>query len=550
MKNLCYDPPTDKFFVFKDPSSLEVNTPKNRSYLVDMTSIDGHNRFFFDYQEVHPDRFEQRSFRLVEKLTFMISRFHVFNIMHSFHDDFIGLYLLHRMFAPNTDDDPSFSFTQDNNIVFADSWTNLRFDYVFQLLSSNQLQFREQLKKDRSNTMPICFRDAVIGNSKLGSWYTYGFLEPQGPIANKTVSGLLVREVASYLMKRFHLPAWNENSIRGIVGDLKALTEVRRRKGVRENLFKNISDHHYITIFSRKLDRLIVNEEALAERLQKIYGLEVRYVRIENMHLMEQISILKNTVIAMGMHGSALILSMFLPPGALLVEFFPYRVPADNYTPYKTLCNLPGIRMAYRAWTNTHPENNIPHPEKPANGGGIKHLNETMQQAILESDTVPPHLCCSDPAWLFRIYQDTTVHIEEVFDLIDDGIMDAYQQITSDPADWVYIRPASIENMYCKVASSSEDPEQLDLSISWTKPWNGVRPDFYGIWVHQLYTEVTSNTTEHVFAGCKAGMEYDLWVRPYTVDPITKEVFKGSYSDKFSCVCALDTKAVKGKIDL
>jgi len=64
---LCYDPDTDNFFIFKDTASLELNTPKNRSYLVDMTSIDGHNRFYFDYQEVHPDRYEQRSFRLVEK---------------------------------------------------------------------------------------------------------------------------------------------------------------------------------------------------------------------------------------------------------------------------------------------------------------------------------------------------------------------------------------------------------------------------------------------------------------------------------------------------
>lgn len=350
MKYLCYDPPTDKFFIFKDPASLEINTPKNRSYLVDMTSIDGHNRFFFDYQEVHPDRFEQRTFRVVEKLTFLISRFHVFNIMHTVHDDFIGLYLLHRMFAPNTDPDPSFSFSQDNNIFFADSFPNLRYDYVFQLLTSNPIQFRERFRQDASDTMPICFRDAVVGNSKVGSWYTYGFLEPQGPIANKTVSGLMIREVASYMMKRFHLPTWNENSLRGILRELKEIKDSRVDRQ-RTALFRRVSDHHFITIFSRKIDRLIINEEDLAAKLESFYGLEVRYVRIEDMHLQEQISILKNTVVALGMHGSALILSMFLPPGALLIEFFPYRVPADNYTPYKTLCNLPGMRLAYRSWT-------------------------------------------------------------------------------------------------------------------------------------------------------------------------------------------------------
>jgi len=317
-----------------------------------MTSIDGHNRFYFDYQEVHPDRYEQRSFRLVEKLTFIVSRFHTYNIMHTVHDDFIGLYMLHRMFAPNTDPEVSFSFTMDNNIFFADSWSNLRYDYIFQLLSSNQLQFRESFKTDPKDRLPICFRDAVLGNSKLGSWYSYGFLKPQGPIPNKKVSGLLIREVASYLIRRFHLPLWNENSIRGILGDLRVIIEGRRKNGGRrDSLFKNLSDHHYITIFSRKFDRLILNEDDLAKELQRNYGLEVKFVRIEDMHLLEQISILKNTVVAMGMHGSALILSMFLPPGALLIEFFPYRVPPENYTPYKTLCGLPGIRLAYRAWS-------------------------------------------------------------------------------------------------------------------------------------------------------------------------------------------------------
>lgn len=549
VKNLCYDPPTDKFFIFKDTNSLEINTPKNRSYLVDTTSIDGHNKFYFDYQEVHPDRYEQRSVRLVEKLTFMISRFHTYNIMHTVHDDFIGLYLLHRMFAPNTDGDPAYSFTQDNNLFFVDSWKNLRYDYIFQLLTKNQIQFRE-LYKNEASTMPVCFRDAIVGNSKEGSWYTYGFLEPQGPIANKTVSGLMIREVASYLVKRFHLPAWNENAIRGIIGELKGMVDDRKRTGgKRDVLHRGISDHHFITIFSRKIDRLILNEDELAKQLNRYYGLEVRYVRIEDMHLMEQISILKNTVIAIGMHGSALILSMFLPPGALLVELFPYRVPAENYTPYKTLCNLPGIRLTYRAWTNKHEENNFPHPEKPANGGGIRHLPEEEQMKILNNPTVPPHLCCSNPVWLFRIYQDTKVHIEEVMDLIDDGLQDCAKMANVDPGDYVYIRPASIEHVYSKVENNTKKADQLDLHLSWTKPWNGVKPDFYGMWVHQNYQEINTEgpDTNLIIRNCTPELEYDIWVRPYMIDPLTKDVFKGAYSDKFTCICNHNSTAVRTK---
>lgn len=48
---------------------------------------------------------------------------------------------------------------------------------------------------------------------------------------------------------------------------------------------------------------------------------------------------------AIGLHGSLLIMSMFLPTTAVLVELFPYAVPADNYTPYRTLAQLPGRHM-------------------------------------------------------------------------------------------------------------------------------------------------------------------------------------------------------------
>ena len=40
------------------------------------------------------------------------------------------------------------------------------------------------------------------------------------------------------------------------------------------------------------------------------------------------------------------------------------------------------MRLAYRAWTNTHAENNVPHPEKPANHGGLRHLPEERQKEI------------------------------------------------------------------------------------------------------------------------------------------------------------------------
>ena len=54
--------------------------------------------------------------------------------------------------------------------------------------------------------------------------------------------------------------------------------------------------------------------------------------------------------LAVGMHGAILALAMFLPQGAAVVELFPYGVPAAHYTPYRTLAELPGLGLTYRAW--------------------------------------------------------------------------------------------------------------------------------------------------------------------------------------------------------
>lgn len=352
VKNLCYDPRHDRFFIFKDPQTIEMYVPKNRSYLVDSTSIDGHNKFIFDFAEVHPDAFRHKTVDMVDRPTFMISRFHALNIMHTIHDDFLGLYGLHRMFASNDDPDERFPFGRDNHIFFLDSFENIRYDYVFQFLTDNPLQFRQHLRDKRKlQGNPICFRDAIVGNSKIGSWYSYGFLEPQGPILNKTVSGLYVRDAARYLMNRMDLPTWDESVVRSTIQDLYLRKVRREREGQPHGKVPLVTDQMFITVFSRQIDRVIVNEAEMINGLQETFGLPVRTVRMEDMHIGQQAAILRSTAIAVGIHGSALILSVFLPPGAILIELYPYAIPAENYTPYKTMSNLPGMRLAYRSWT-------------------------------------------------------------------------------------------------------------------------------------------------------------------------------------------------------
>jgi protein O-mannose beta-1,4-N-acetylglucosaminyltransferase len=68
----------------------------------------------------------------------------------------------------------------------------------------------------------------------------------------------------------------------------------------------------------------------------------------------------------------------------------------------------------YVSWSNTIEANSVPHPERGADGGGIAHLAASLQAKIRRVKTVPLHRCCTDPYWLYRIYQDTVVEIDEV----------------------------------------------------------------------------------------------------------------------------------------
>lgn len=551
IKNLCYDPKNDRFFIFKDTGTLELGVPKNRTYLVDTTSIDGHNKFFFDFAEMHPDAFRERTVDMVDKLTFMISRFHALNIMHTIHDDFLGLYGLHRMFAPNDDPDERFPFSRDNHILFLDGFESIRYDYIFQFITNNPLQFRQRLRAERrSSPLPLCFRDAVVGNSKIGSWYSYGFLEPQGPIPNKNVSGLYVRDAAKYLMSRMNLPSWDETIIRTTIQELYMRQKHRQSGALMASQQLSTAGSVFITVFSRQLDRLMVNEAELIAGLQERYGLPVKTVRMEDMHLGQQVAILRSTALAVGVHGSALILGMFLPPGAMMIELYPYAVPAENYTPYKTMCNLPGMRLAYRSWTNRKVENNFPHPDRPPSGGGIAHLPLAEREKIVNTLMVPPHLCCRDPYWLYRIYQDTKVDLPELYATIEEAIPDALQLLDVNPQKFVQIRPGVIDTVRCAVrvppgvdANKLTNTTRLTMEISWDEPWNGVAPEKYGIWIHQPFEEFFSPRPALDPPPCTYGSRYDIWVRSYVKTPDTGELIKSQYSEKYTCFCRPDAKA-------
>lgn len=150
----------------------------------------------------------------------------------------------------------------------------------------------------------------------------------------------------------------------------------------------------------------------LKDQLRRHCKCRVVVARLESMTVAELVALLAKTAVAIGMHGSVLIFGLFMPPGGLLVELFPYAVPAEQYKPYRTLAELPALRLHYAAWENHHADNSVGYPDRRPAEGGLSLLPAEARESVLSVTRVPPHLCCSDPYWLYRIYQDTTVDVK------------------------------------------------------------------------------------------------------------------------------------------
>jgi protein O-mannose beta-1,4-N-acetylglucosaminyltransferase len=255
----------------------------------------------------------------------------------------------------------------------------------------------------------------MLGTIKDQTWYQYGYFIPQGPLPNVIATGWRIREIGAKVLAHLEQDPWDIKQQARIIQDINSGRKVQE------------PGESIIGIFSRKLNRLILNEEELAKGLEAEFGLRVVFLRMEEMSLNTITKYMRRTAIAIGMHGSLLAMGIFLPPGAILIEGYPYGVPANNYTPYKTMCNLPGMKLVYRAWSCGDPNDAIGYPDKPADKGGIKHLPEAEQRAILESTTIEPHLCCTNPYWLYRIYQDTRINLSQVIAHIRSAVAESYQ---------------------------------------------------------------------------------------------------------------------------
>ncbi|ESO13223.1 hypothetical protein HELRODRAFT_105809 [Helobdella robusta] len=429
--NLYFSTDIEEFIFVHGDGSSYINIPDNiyNPALLDMSSVEDHNTQYFAYMDVSLEKFSNplgKNISTVDGFTLCMKRFLPSNLMHIFHDDLLPIYytidVLKSKFNPSTLD---VNHDLDVKLFYADSRPPGDYSYLYDIFSNNNkpLYLYDLLQSD--NNSLICFSNVIVGVLKHTTWYQYGFKTFQGPLSDSKINKTIINKFTNFYKTKMN-----------ITNSLSDNTINKPQKGI---------------LLIRHKNRLILNEAELVSTLVNRLGIKIRMMSLESHTLNDIIAEISNAKFIMGMHGSLLILSIFLPPGSILVELFPYAVSLNNYTPFRTVVSIPGLNVSYIAWQNTDRYKTVTHPNRPAKEGGIGHLDNEERERIENSDVVSEHLCCQDPTWLFRIYQDTLVDIKEVIQLIKIKII---------------LRPYRISNLKCRWQSDSS------LRVTWDAPFN------------------------------------------------------------------------------
>lgn len=509
---LCYSSEAEEFVFFHSNSSVMLPNLGSRRFqpaLLDLSSVEDHNTQYFNFLE-----FPAAALKFMPKpvfvpdVTLILNRFNPDNLMHVFHDDLLPTFYTMKQYSDLDD---------EARLVFMEGWGEGPHFDLYRLLSTKQPLLKEQL---RNFGKLMCFTKSYVGLSKMTTWYQYGFVQPQGPKANILVSGNEIRQFAKALMFKMNITrveeVWKD-------GESSEQEKDKEKKD------------EYIVIFSRSTTRLILNEAELILALAQEFQMRVVTVSLEEQSFSSIIQVISGAFMLVSMHGAQLITSLFLPRAATVVELFPFAVNPEQYTPYKTLTSLPGMELHYISWRNTKEENTVIHPQRPWEQGGIAHLEKEEQERIVASKDVPRHLCCRNPEWLFRIYQDTLVDIPSFLGVLRETMKTKPNLKKVKIASTVH--PGLVREACCQ--TSVQTPNEAKLTVSWQIPWNlkylKVREVKYEVWIQEqgenTYMPYILPQLNYTFSdNIKPFTTYLVWVRC-----IFNKNLLGPFADVLTC---------------
>lgn len=107
-----------------------------------------------------------------------------------------------------------------------------------------------------------------------------------------------------------------------------------------------------------KLQRKFKNEAEILKAVKKVMaGHLVNAVALEQLSMKQQLDLVSQTDILIGMHGAALTHTLFLPKHAAMFEMFPSYIKLKAFNHFKAFARWRGI--AYRRWQNTDKKNDF-----------------------------------------------------------------------------------------------------------------------------------------------------------------------------------------------
>lgn len=484
---LCYDPVQDEYLFFHGPETVIHGVPSNRfdPALLDMSSVEDHNTQYFNFVDYPAHALESfQNVTIFDEFNVIFHRFNPQNIMHVVHDDLLPLYHTMRQFSPSM-----LSADLEFRLVMMEGWDEGSYVELYKLFTKKQLVIKKDFEKVNNLA---CFRHGIIGISKYTTWYQYGFKEPQGALPHIYLTGEYIQHFTGFIRRRLAL----------------------------ENHLSGNSDSSYVVLCSREHNRLIINELNLSVAIARQLNKQVIRISMATHSFKEQVQLISRADALIGMHGSLLIMGMFLPPGASLIELFPFGINPDNYTPYRTMVELPGMNLIYASWRNEIEENTVTYPHETPEGGGIDHLSEEEQVAIMNAKEIPTHFCCNNPYWLYRIYQDTVVDIQSFLSVVKS--VQHQQKMLSVGQKSALKRklyPSKVVNITCQTPLEEVQPA---LWLSWKPPTNlqffetgNVK---YEVWIQEVgrddYLAFILDMTEYVFKDhLKRNTQYNVWIK-------------------------------------
>ncbi|XP_014278173.1 protein O-linked-mannose beta-1,4-N-acetylglucosaminyltransferase 2 [Halyomorpha halys] len=446
--NLCYNFHSDFIFLLTGKSIISGLNHKKDFKNIFPTSVLNHSALPLKISLTYAKNFSD--FKIYEKEVFLLHRFKPDNIMHVVHDDILPLFATYRDLCLGNVSVCASKY----DILFSDRNNDGPYLEWYRAFSKTEPFKLSNLNKSLTH----CFTKVNVGLSIDSVIFQYGFLQNRGPTVLSVNQVQLLDQFKTFMYTHF---------------------------GINNNYQIN-----NVVFLARKVNRKILNEEYVENIILKTFKRDFdTSVRLLNVDLSinsskEVLQAIAEASYLIGMHGSGMFLSLFLPENSVAIEMFPYGIYKELVSPLFVMSSIPGIWFRYFSWENVVLLNSFPHPEYSSILGGLTHLERVKQIDIFGKTANISKECCNDPLFLSRMYQDT---------IVDDSLMKiisySLKTQTKHSFDFsqIYIFewffPSVVQNITCYRNVSN-------LILSWNHPFNVE-------WSNNIYYDLSIQMSRH-----------------------------------------------------